>query len=61
MNPLDLIQAAMNRRAKAGLVANNGVHCPTREWVEFYNLRDTVTGNCPELTRAYKLAKESTK
>lgn len=39
-NPLDLITAAKARRAAGGLVSNNGIACPTKEWVEYYNLRE---------------------
>jgi hypothetical protein len=27
------------KRADAGLVADNGLHCPTQAWVDFYNAR----------------------
>ena len=41
-NALAIIQAAMTRRAAAGLVATNGIHCPTPEWLAFHNARDAA-------------------
>jgi len=42
MDSLALIQAAKTRRAAQGLVARNGIACPTQEWVEYYNFRDSL-------------------
>jgi hypothetical protein len=39
-DPIALIQAAKARRADLGLVAANGIHCPTQAWVDYYNARD---------------------
>lgn len=30
------------RRAKAGLVSNGGIACPTQQWVDYYNARDQL-------------------
>ena len=43
MNPLDLIAAAKARRTAAGLVADNGIACPTQAWVDYYNARDAAS------------------
>jgi hypothetical protein len=30
------------QRAAAGLIADNGLHCPTQAWVDFYNAREAA-------------------
>ena len=42
MDPMQLIAAARARRADAGLIANNGIACPTAEWRDYYNARDAA-------------------
>lgn len=42
MNAMDLIAAATARRTNAGLVANNGIACRSKEQVAYYNMRDAM-------------------
>lgn len=43
MNALDVIAAAKARRAAAGLVAKDGVHCPTPEMKAWHDARHGLT------------------
>lgn len=68
MNALDLIAKAQARRAASGLVARNGIACPTAEWRDYYDARDAMPRDAdglicmtPELRALKAAALASTK